>query len=308
MGNDKGQQWKRYTGLFKDAFQIFRENHPVKFASAIAYFSLFALPCIFLIIVTVLGIIFDKQFLYKELGQQLEKVIGDDGAAMLLTITNNYQEQATNNTLSIIFYIVVVLWLSTQLFRLFQNSLNDLWQIKPDFSSTWRKIYFQRIIPFFLVLVTGSLFFISTLAERAINIFKTGDERNLIGSFIIEIITLMTVFSWFSILYRVLPVVKLKWKQTISGAVITTVLFYLGSWLLWHGVVRRDLEELYDIAASIILIGLWIFYTALIFLYSASFIKALADLNKENIEPVDGAFRYEIIKKNSPGTARAKKI
>jgi membrane protein len=308
MGNDKGQQWKRYTGLFKDAFQIFRENHPVKFASAIAYFSLFALPCIFLIIVTVLGIIFDKQFLYKELGQQLEKVIGDDGAAMLLTTTNNYQEQATNNTLSIIFYIVVVLWLSTQLFRLFQNSLNDLWQIKPDFSSTWRKIYFQRIIPFFLVLVTGSLFFISTLAERAINIFKTGDERNLIGSFIIEIITLMTVFSWFSILYRVLPVVKLKWKQTISGAVITTVLFYLGSWLLWHGVVRRDLEELYDIAASIILIGLWIFYTALIFLYSASFIKALADLNKENIEPVDGAFRYEIIKKNSPGTARAKKI
>jgi membrane protein len=308
MGKEKGQQWKRYSGLFKDAFRIFSENHPVKFASAIAYFSLFALPCIFLIIVTVLGIVFEKQFLYRELGQQLEKVVGEDGAAMLLTITNKYQEQATASTISILFYIVVVSWLSTQLFRLFQNSLNDLWQIKPGFSSTWRKIYFQRIIPFFLVLITGSLFFISTLAERAISVFHPGNDSNIIGSIIIEAITLFTVFSWFSILYRVLPVVKLKWKQTISGAGITTILFYLGTWLLWHGVVRRDLEELYDVAASIILIGLWIFYTALIFLYSASFIKALADLNKENIEPVDGAFRYEIIKKNSPGTARAKKI
>ncbi|CAN5161542.1 hypothetical protein BH23BAC1_BH23BAC1_28010 [soil metagenome] len=161
---------KEYLFILKEAFQIYKENHPVKFASAIAYFSLFALPSMFLIIVYFLSFIFSRTEILRELREQLAAVVGVEGADILVVITENYEEQASENTFTVIIYVIIVFWLSTQLFRLFQNSLNDLWRIKPDFSSFWRRIWVDRILTFFLVLITGLMFYASLIIERALKL------------------------------------------------------------------------------------------------------------------------------------------
>jgi membrane protein len=292
---------KEYLLLFKKAFDIFKENHPIKFASAIAYFSLFALPSIFLISVVVLGLFFGSAEVLRELEEQLRKVIGPDGAHILALITQKYGEQASQNALSTAFYTVVVFWLSTQLFRLFQNSLNDLWDVKPDYKGFWQRIWAERGLTFILVLSTGLLALASVGIEWAVGLAASpfpGEADTESGplAMLVDWLAAVLVFLWFSVLYKVLPAVRIKWEPTFVGAAVTSVLFFIGIWLLWNFVVERDLEDLYDFVAPIILVALWIFYSSLVFLYGASFTQAYAQMRNKHIDPAPYAFKYKMVK------------
>ncbi|RDV14502.1 YihY/virulence factor BrkB family protein [Pontibacter diazotrophicus] len=293
--------FKDYLRLFKEAFYIFKENHPVKFASAIAYFALFALPCIFLILSYVLGLLYDTTEVMQELEEQLEDVVGADGAEILVIITQNYGEHAEESVWTILMYIVIVFWLSTQLFRLFQNSLNDLWLIKPRYEKVWQRIWVERGLTFVFVLATGLLFFASLGVERLLQFTLTtvmGDPElnSNVTNTLVDSFTVVLVFLWFSILYKELPAAKIKWEPTFVGAAVTTVLFFAGFWLLWNFVVLRDLEELYATVAPIIRVALWIFYSSLVFLFGASFTKAYANLKDKNIMPAPYAYKYKVVK------------
>lgn len=291
--------FKDYLHLFKDAFDTFKENHPVKFASAIAYFSLFALPCIFLIITHVLGLVFDRQHILSELEEQLKNVVGDDGAAIMVEITENYGEKATESGWMIALYTVIVFWLSTQLFRLFQNSLNDLWCIKPDIDSIWRKVWVERGKTFVLVLATGLMFYVSlgikwllqTLMGQVLGMDGIDDS---ILQVIVAAFTVVLVFFWFALLYKEVPAVRIKWGPTFVGAAMTTALFFAGYWLLWNFVILRDLEEFYASVTSIIRVALWVFYSSLVFLYGASLTRAYAHMRHKNIEPASYAYKYSV--------------
>jgi membrane protein len=284
---------KDYFLLFKEAFKTFADNHPVKFASAIAYFSLFALPCMFLIILYTFGLFFDRDEIIRKMQEQLGKVLGEDGAEILIVITEKYKEQAAESLLMTLLYAVIIFWLSTQLFRLFQNSLNDLWQIKPNFKSIWKKQWVERGIPFLIILATGLVFVVSLLFERGLLAdFQGGGTESSLVSLLGNLFTALLVFLWFALLYKMLPMVHIQWGPTFLGAAVTTLLFYIGAWLLWNFVVVRDLEDIYVEVASIIRVGLWVFYSSLVFLYGASFTKAYASLRGKSIAPSSSAYKF----------------
>jgi membrane protein len=291
--------FKDYGRLFKDAFEILKDNHPIKFASAIAYFALFALPCILLIIVTVMSQLFSRVRVFNELRQELTKVVGEEGADILVVITDNFQQQATSSIWTLIFYTISVFWLSTQLFRLFQNSLNDLWRIKPDYESFWKKMWVERGLTFILVIITGTLFFASMLTEYGLGLAMEvvgadADPESGLLSTLINIATAILIFLWFALLYKILPAVKIEWEPTLVGAAVTSVLFFVGIVLLWFLVVQRDLEDLYAYVAPIIQVALWIFYSSLVFLYGASFTKVYAKLKGKQIQPAPYAYKYKL--------------
>lgn len=291
---------KDYLRLFKDAFDVFKENHPVKFASAIAYFSLFALPSMFLMILYVLSLLFSRSAILNELKEQLSRVVGEDGADILVVITDNYYEQASENTLTVLAYIVVVFWLSTQLFRLFQNSLNELWRIKPDYDNFWQRIWVERGLTFLLVMGSGLLFFASVFVERsleftAVNILGDPDIQEGLITTIVSLITALMIFLWFALLYKVVPAVKIQWEPTLVGAAVNSVLFFGGFWLIWFFVVERDLEDIYGKVAPIIVVILWVFYSSLVFLYGACLTKEYARLRDKRISPVRYAYKFEIV-------------
>jgi len=290
---------KKCYSLSKTSFKIFADNHPVKFASAIAYFSLFAVPSMLLIIVYFFSIFFPVGEIFSELKEQLSIVVGDDGANILVVITENYKKQAEQNIFTLLIYSVVIFWLSTQLFRLFQNSLNDLWLVKPDFESIWQRIWMERILTFVLVIGSGALLFSSVAVERALELFLGSGGREgewTLTSVLVNTITAIFVFLWFSLLYKVLPAVRIKWGPTFVGAVVTSVLFIIGYLLIYQFVVERDLEDFYDVAASIIVVALWIFYASLVFLYGASFTKAYSNDRGKAIEPATYAYKFKQVR------------
>jgi membrane protein len=289
---------KKCFSLLQTSFGIFTENHPVKFASAIAYFSLFALPSMFLIILYFFSIFFSAEDILSEFNKQLSVVVGEDGANILVVITENYKEQAEDSIFSLIMYSVVIFWLSTQLFRLFQNSLNDLWLVKPAFNSFWERIWMERILTFFLVIGSGALLFSSVVVEWGLErlLGLGGEGVWTLSSILVNLITAVFVFMWFSLLYKVLPAVKIEWKPTFVGAGVTSVLIIIGYLLLWEFVVKRDLEDFYDVVASIVVVLLWVFYSSLVFLFGASFTKAYANDCGKAIEPASYAYKFKEVR------------
>ncbi|KEO74602.1 YihY/virulence factor BrkB family protein [Anditalea andensis] len=290
---------KKCYSLSKTSFKIFADNHPVKFASAIAYFSLFALPSMLLIILYFFSMFFPVEMIVDLLKEELSIVVGQDGANILVVITENYKGQAEQNLFTLVIYSVVIFWLSTQLFRLFQNSLNDLWLVKPKFTNFWQRIWMERVLTFFLVIGSGVLLFSSIAVEWGLEMLLGSDSQQsgwTLTSVLVNIITAIFVFFWFSLLYKVLPAVKIKWGPTLVGAWVTSILFIIGYLLIWEFVVKRELEDFYDVAASIIVVALWIFYASLVFLYGASFTKAYSNDRGKAIEPASYAYKFKKVK------------
>ncbi len=273
----------------------------MKFASAIAYFSLFALPSMLLIIVYFFSIFFSVEYILGELKEQLSNVVGEEGANIVVVITENYKEQAAESVFSQLLYSVVIFWLSTQLFRLFQNSLNDLWRVKPDFDNPWERIWMERILTFFLVMGSGILLFSSVAVEWFLELLlgSGGGEGNwTLTSILVNTITAVLVFLWFSLLYKVLPAVQIQWGPTFVGALVTSILIIIGYFLLWEFVVKRDLEDFYDVVASIVVVLLWIFYSSLVFLFGASFTKAYSYDRGKPIAPATYAYKFKEVRDN----------
>ena len=271
----------------------------MKFASAIAYFSLFALPSMLLIIVYFFSIFFSVEYIFDELKEQLSNVVGEEGANIVVVITENYKEQAAESIFSQLIYSVVIFWLSTQLFRLFQNSLNDLWRVKPDFDNLWERIWMERILTFFLVMGSGILLFSSVAVEWFLELLlgSGGGEGNwTLTSILVNTITAVLVFLWFSLLYKVLPAVRIQWGPTFVGALVTSILIIIGYFLLWEFVVKRDMEDFYDVVASIVVVLLWIFYSSLVFLFGASFTKAYAMDRGKALEPESYAYKFKKVR------------
>lgn len=286
--------------MFKTAWRIFAENHPVQFASAFAYFSLFGLPSILLINIFILSFIFDLSGLFEVLQAQASKVIGADGANILTLVTQNYMEEASKGIFILIVYVVSIYLLATQLIVFFQDILNDLWQIKPNFRNFLQKQVMERGLTFVMVLITGLLFFVSVAVERAVLFTSSilgSPELSGTTEVIINVITAIFVYFWFAILYKVLPFVRIKWEPTLVGAAVTFILFLIGFWLLREFVVKEDsLGDIYDFAAPIVLVAFWVFYISLAFLYGASFTKAYAELRGKKIEPKSFAYRFKVVK------------
>jgi membrane protein len=291
------KQKKKYLKLFSHSWEIFAANYPVEFASSFAYFSLFGLPSIFLIILLFLSVFLDINFLYEELRDQLKVIAGKESADIMVTITGNYIKQAGKDLTNALFYGVTVFLLATQLIVFFQDMLNDIWKIKPDFKNFWQKQLKERGLTSIMVIVTGILFFASVAVEKALEFTLGGMLSAGATDMLVNIITAILVFLWFATLYKVLPFGKIKWEPALVGAAVTSVLFFAGVWLLLEFAVEENrLEDLYDYVTPIVLVSFWIFYTALAFLFGASFTRAYAEMQGKMIKSTSYSYRYKIVR------------
>lgn len=289
--------WKDYLKLFKRAWTIFTAGYPIEFASSFAYFTLFGLPSILLIVVLFLSIFFDISMLFEEVRSQLEVVVGSSSADAIVMITSNYLEQATQGIFMGIFYFVTIYLLATQLIIFFQDVLNKLWQVKPDFKNFWQKYLKERGLATLMVILTGLLFFVSSAIERGLEFLTGGDIGSGLEKVLVNVITGILVYLWFALLYKVLPFAEIRWKPHLIGAAVTTVLFFLGFWLLLEFAIKEEsLEEIYDFATPVVQVSFWIFYNALAFIFGASFTKAYAEMAGERIEAKPYSFRFKMVR------------
>lgn len=290
-------RFKPVLQQFSKAFRLLVKNDPMRLAGATAFFSTFALPPILLILIQLLGLLFNRRSISQQLFGHLGDIVGRESVRSIISTLRAFRGLAVNWPVAILGFIFLV-FVATTLFRVIQSSVNQLWMIRKNGKRTFGKAIGGRLKSVLVILFTGLLFMASLFTESLQLIFgKYVTElvpgfAMLFNSALSTIISLVTVWVWFAVLFRYLPDGKPTWKVAFTGALLTSILFSIGKYVLGWLLPKSNIGVVYGTSASIVLLLLFVFYSSLILYYGAAFTKVWSVHIKQPITPVDNAMFY----------------
>ncbi|UKT64471.1 YihY/virulence factor BrkB family protein [Pedobacter mucosus] len=290
---------KFFFSTGKQAFELFQKNDPLRLAGATAFFTNFALPPILIILIRLFGMFTNRQLLVTHIFERLANILDEESIQQIRLTLRNIRgiNQAWYITL---FSFIFFLFVATTLFNVIKNSLEQIWNIgykeKKGIITTLR----SRAISIIIILLAGLLFFLGLLADSVQAIIGAYLKTNspsfelVMTSIINQIVFVLIVTTWFTMLFRFLTNGRPTWKAAISGGLLTGCLFTVGKYILRILLPLSNISNIYGSAGSIIVIMLFVFYSSLIFYFGASYIKALSVGRETPIVPKNGSFEYEL--------------
>ncbi|WP_345070174.1 YihY/virulence factor BrkB family protein [Hymenobacter fastidiosus] len=300
-GQPRAKVWTDFFFLLRRAGTELGMHDPLRLGAATAFFTTFALPPILIILIQVLGSLYTASGVRVLLLAKLSALLGTSAAELVEQILLNVTNVERSRLLTWLGF-GFLLFVSTTLFVVIQNSLNELWQVRPARrTGRFAKIVKERARSLVLLLATGLLSLLAFLTDAALAFFADyiqdfdADFAYFLVQGLNHITSLLILAVWFSVTFRNLSSAHVPWKAVRRGAVLTAVLFDLGEFVLGHLLVPRNLGPIYGQASSIVLVLLFVFYCAMIFYFGACFTKAYAHYAGIDIRPKKNAVRYRLV-------------
>ena len=280
---------RTFFNLLKKTFKSWISNDPFAQSAIIAYYTLFSLPSLLIIVVSIAGYFFGRQAVQGRITAQIGDFIGVEAA---LAIENMISSAAltNNSTLAIIFGVSMLLFGATGVFFQLKKAMNNIWNVAAK-KDTFLGMIIDRTISFGMVLVIGFLLLLTLIISALIKILGDYIESSApvitsIGLEVINyIISFLFITSLFASIFKLLPDIKIRWKVTLRGAALTTILFLIGEFVISYYFGKSNPGSVYGGASSVVLILLWVNYTCLILFFGAEFTVQYALHIKERITP-----------------------
>ncbi len=298
--------FKVFFQLLKKTFVSWNKNDPFPKGATIAYYTLFSLPSLLIIVMTIASSFFERDAVEGRITTEIGKFIGTDSAqaveAMIVNVA--YSE---DSTLAIIFGIAMVIFAATGVFFQLKKTMNLIWGVAARKANFFRMLL-DRLISFGMVLVIGFLLLISLVISAVLKILKRHIEEisESLTAALVDILNFSISFAilttLFAALFKLLPDVKIRWRVTYLGAALTTTLFLIGEFLIGFYFGRSEPASVYGAAASVVLILLWVNYICLIVFFGAEFTVQYAEHKNEHVVPnkfAEPAIHQEIEKLSS---------
>jgi membrane protein len=290
---------KQIFELIKRAVKKYKEDNPVQLAGTTAFFGIFAMAPLIIIIVSVLGLMIGQEQIQSKLFVEIDQYLGEQGTQTILGIVENLQDQRRSIIASIVGFAIFI-FISTTFFSVIQRSLNYIWRVRAKPRNNFLRALYNRLISFGLILIMGFMMLVSFIVDAARSLFIDFMPERFsaftiliidVGNFVFYFAIMMVIFA---AIYRFLPDAHIKWKVTWVGAFFTALLFVIGKVLISFGLGIANIDALYGAAGSLVVILLWVFYSALIFFFGAEITQQYAEMYSHNIKPKNYAVRIEI--------------
>lgn len=275
-------------------FSGFIDDNGLKLSAALAYYTVFSLAPLLILIISLADLFFRKDVASNELYPQIAKYVGSQAALQIQAMLKSLQLSGKTGT-AVVFGVATLLIGASSMFVEIQESLNIIWRVKAKPKKGWVKLLENRFLSFSLIISLGFLLLVSlviniivnALGERITHFIPAVTEPLLKG---INLgITLIVISALFAIIFKFLPDVKIKWRDVRSGAIFTALLFMLGQYVISLYIQYAAKSSTYGAAGSIIVILLWIYYTAAILYIGAEFTQVYAEALGSKIEPAEYA-------------------
>lgn len=295
---------KQVLELLKRAIRKFKKDNPVQLAGTTAFFAVFAMAPLIIIVVSVAGILLGQEQIQTKLFDEINNVLGEQSTQYIRGVVENFQD-TRKSIIGTIVGFVIFIFISTTFFTILQKSLNDVWGIRAKPKHNLLKTLYNRLISFGLILSLGFIMLVSFIVDAATSIFKEYMHERFpdftvlvieVGNYILTFAIIMVIFA---MIYRFLPDAHIKWQVTWMGAFITTLLFVIGKALISFGLGSTNIGTIYGAAGSFVVILLWVFYSSLIFFFGAEITQQYAETYSHDIKPKDFAVRIEVNEVNN---------
>lgn len=296
------------TGFFSRTYQLLRDtvkeltaNAPLRMAGATAFFTSFALPPILMIIVRTLGLIFSKRTVGRNLLRNISEIVGDESARQILATIRGIRSLEHNLFVASLIFIFLV-FVATTLFKVIKSSINQIWNIQATRKRKIKEVLLTRLQSVVVILGTGILFmahlgleWTQTFLSQYIT-YLSPELSKYLGGVVSQLISVVIVTLWFTILFLYLPDGRPRWPVALTGALFTSVLFTAGKLALGFLLRNSNLGSLYATSSSLVLLLLFVFYSSLILYFGAAFTKVWAIYKGTPIKPLKHAVRYKLTK------------
>jgi membrane protein len=284
---------KKVIGLYTYLKQVLREflkDDILKYSASLAYYTIFSLAPILIVIISVSSILFGKEAMQGHIYAQIKDLVGPDAAIQIQDIVKNVQVTGRGFFASVV-SIVILLIGATGIFGEVQDSLNKIWGLRVKTKKTWWKLILNRLLSFSLIVSMGFIMMVSLLLNAVISAFGNYLGRyfsNFSVTFIQvtdNFLTFIATTFLFGLMFKLLPDAKIKWKDVLIGGLITSFFFTLGKLGIGYYLGHSNLATLYGAAGSVIIIMVWVYYSAVILYLGAEFTKVYAKLHGGKIFP-----------------------
>ncbi|WP_438479952.1 YihY/virulence factor BrkB family protein [Oleiharenicola lentus] len=295
-------QCKDYEGLKTwlkiplDAAKAWNADNAFKHSAAVSFYTLFSLAPVTIIVVTIVGFFLGREQASQQFQTQITQLIGA-ASAEVVAAAAKASEQKDATWFATTVGIVLLLVGATTVFGQLQDSLNDIWGVRAKPSrSGWVVIIFQRLISFAMVLTIGFLLLVSLAVSTALTaFFKLFDQGLLASPALLQAanlgVGLLVITVLFALLFKVLPDVKLRWRDVWIGAFITSLLFSLGRYLIALYLGHSTVASIYGTAGSLVALLIWVYYSCAILFYGVEFTYAYRMAQGLDVDPKPTAVR-----------------
>jgi membrane protein len=290
---------KDIPALLKETYKDWMDDEPFDLSAIVAYYSIFSLPALLIIVVTIAGLAFGQEAVQNQISGQIGGMIGSDSAKdVQAMIANSYAKG--NSTIALVVGVATLLFGATGVFMALQKSLNRIWEVKQDPKKSGIKTLLKaRAISFGIIMAIGFLLLISLALTAGLTALSDWVAARMPDFFLYVfyvinfLVTLAIITLLFALLFRFLPDVNIEWRSVWVGATITALLFVIGKFALALYFGKAEPGSTYGAAGSIILILLWVSYSCLILFFGAEFTQVYAKRYGHTIEPNQNAVRVD---------------
>jgi membrane protein len=262
--------------LIKQVASSWLDDYAPSMGAALAYYTLFSLAPLLLIVISVAGLVFGEDAARGEIEAQLRGLMGETGAKAVQDLLASVKKPA-EGAMATVLGVLLLLLGATSVFAELQDSLDRIWHVPTRKRSSGILMLMRtRLLSFGMILAIGFLLIVSLVVSAGLATLGKLWEPLFGGWYVLAAVTdavggFLLVTLMFALIYKVMPSVRVQWRDVWIGAMFTAILFMVGKWLIGLYIGRSGVVSGFGAAGSLVVVLVWVYYSAQIFLIGAEF-------------------------------------
>ncbi len=297
--------FKSIWQVMKCSGQDFVNFRITRMSAALAYYTIFAIAPMIILIINVSTFFYRKQAtVQNSIYSEIRSFVGDAAALQIQDLIKT-ATLSKSSTFASVVSIIAIIVAATGIFSEIQDSINIIWGLKAKPKNGILKILLNRLLSFSIIVSVSFVLLVSLLVNSILDVLLSRLEHVFphikiayIGNFILTFIITTYLFG---AIFKILPDAKIKWKDVLKGAVTTSILFMLGKFAITFYLGTKNIGNIYGAAGSIVIVLLWVYYSSIILYFGAAVTKNNAQLHGNRIYPNDYAVWTEYVEKEKTG-------
>jgi membrane protein len=265
--------------LVRDSMVGWLDHNASRTGAALAFYTVFSLAPILLLSIAIAGAFFGEQAARGQIFEQIRDLIGPSGATAVESIIQNASTSGSGALTTVFSVLTVIIGATTALVEL-KAGLDKIWDVPPEQRQGFWYFIRTRLLSVGVILALAFLLLVSLVISAGLTTLQTLSPGKQLFNLVYEWLNLLFSFALvaalFATIYKVLPSVRIAWRDVTVGAVMTAALFTIGKYVIGAYLGNSGLASTYGAAGSIILLLVWVYYSAQIFLFGAEFTRSYA--------------------------------
>jgi membrane protein len=284
---------KNLPNLFKLTYQGWKEDNASRLSAALAYYTVFSLAPMLIIAIAVAGLLWQREAVQEQVLSQIGGLVGEQGRVFISDLLESASRPAQGIVATVI-GIITLIFAALGLFNELHNSLNTIWDVQEgkaqNFWQGIKQVVVNRFLSFTMILGIGFMLLVSLVISTGISALGTWiggvlPFHEIVLQIINLVISIGIITVLFALIFKVLPDAEIAWRDVWMGAFVTAVLFSIGKTLIGMYLGSSAVANSFGAAGSLVLLLLWVYYSAQVLLFGAEFTQVYANTLGSKIIP-----------------------